>query len=287
MWALLGVSVVGFIAQLVGGTIGMALGVTATTGLLLLSYSPAAASSVVHLVEIGTSLLNGTFHARAKNVEWRVVLFVGIPGAVGAFVGAVLLSSVNLGFSKPWTAAILLGLGVIILFRFLRVATPSPSGKAHPALLLPLGGAAGFIDATAGGGWGIITTSSLMASNAMSPNRVVGTTSTARFLVAVAGSVGFILGLGVAGIDWVAVLAMFLGGLIAAPIAARLVRIAPQRTLGLVTGVAVIVLNVRQLAVSMNADLSTVLCAMGLALVAAIATIAIIIARRARINNAH
>jgi uncharacterized membrane protein YfcA len=257
----------------------MALGVTATTGLLLFAYSPAAASSVVHLVEIGTSLLNGTFHARAKNVDWRVVLLVGIPGAVGAFVGAVLLASVNLGLSKPWTAAILLALGIIIIVRFLRASTPPPSGKSHAAWILPLGGVAGFIDATAGGGWGIITTSSLMASNAMTPNRVVGTTSTARFLVAVAGSVGFILGLGVSGIEWASVAAMFLGGLIAAPIAARLVRIAPQRTLGLITGVAVVVLNVRQFTVSLDANLPTVVCAMGLALVVTTATILGIVLR--------
>ena len=267
MWTFLGVTVTGFVAQLIGGTVGMALGVTATTGLLLLAYSAPAASSIVHFVEIGTSLLNGTFHARAKNVDWRIVLVVGIPGAVGAFVGAVILSSVNLNFSKPWTATILLGLGIVIIYRFARAELPVPRGRARSRWVAPTGLAAGFIDATAGGGWGVITTSSLMASNTMTPGRVVGTTSTARFLVAVSGSIGFLIGLGAEGIDWTAVLAMFVGGLIAAPIAARLVKTAPRRVLGLATGFVVVVLNVRQISVSLGADLGTVLIAMSVALV--------------------
>jgi len=282
VWILLAVSLSGFMAQLIGGTIGMAFGITSSTGLLILGFSPAVASSAVHFVEVGTSLLNGTFHARARNVDWRVVLTIGVPGAVGAFSGAVLLSNLNLSFSKPWTAGLLLILGIVILWRFIQPQLALAGGRAHVGWLAPLGLGAGFIDATAGGGWGIITTSSLMASNKLEPSRAVGTTSTARFLTAVAGSLGFLLALGSEGIAWDVVLAMLVGCLVAAPIAARLVRVVPRRGLGLATGVAVVVLNVRQIAASVGAELHTVLLLMGGALVVALIPVVWFVVRQRR-----
>lgn len=275
MWVLLALTLTGFAAQLIGGTIGMAYGVTATTGLLMLAYSPAAASSVVHFVEIGTSLLNGVFHSRERNVDWRVALTVSIPGAVGAFVGALLLSRIQLDFSKPWTASLLLLLGFVILWRFLRQSQVLSARRPRAAWLTPLGLGAGFVDATAGGGWGIITTSSLMAANQLEPKQVIGTTTTARLLVAIAGSAGFVIGLGVAGIDWLAVLAMLIGGLLAAPIAAKLVTRAPRRMLGLVTGTVVVVLNTRQLSIALGATTEMVISLMVLALLLCGSVIAI------------
>lgn len=286
MFALFGAAVVGFIAQLIGGTIGMAFGVTATSGLMALSYSPAIASSVVHLVEIGTSLLNGTFHSRMDNVDWKAVLRIGLPGAVGAFIGALMLSRLDLSFTKPWTASLLLLLGFVIIWRFLAPSLPTPRRRAKLVWLAPLGAGAGFVDATAGGGWGIITTSTLMASNTLVPARVVGTTSTARFFVAVAGSIGFLIGIGAEAMPWSVVLAMLLGGVIAAPIAARLVRVANSRLLGLATGVVVVVLNVRQLAVSAHSSLEVVLLWMLLATLAALAPIAVVAVLRRRRSRA-
>jgi uncharacterized membrane protein YfcA len=259
MWFLLGITFTGFVAQLIGGTIGMAFGVTATTGLLLLSYSPPMASSIVHFVEIGTSLLNGTFHAKERNVDWAVALTIGLPGAVGAFIGALLLSRVNFAFAQPWTASLLIFLGLFILYRTSQRHFLERDVKPRKAWVVPLGLGAGFVDATAGGGWGIMTTSTLVASNTMPARRVVGTTSTARFVVAVAGSVGFLIGLGAGNIPWVSVLALLLGCLVAAPIAAKIVKKAPSRAIGLAVGIVVVVVNVRQLAVALGANLTLTL----------------------------
>jgi uncharacterized membrane protein YfcA len=271
MWFLLGITLTGFVAQLIGGTIGMAFGVTATTGLLLASYSPAMASSTVHFVEIGTSLLNGTFHAKERNVDWRVALAVGIPGGIGAFVGALLLSRIDFAVTTPWTASLLILLGVFIIFRNTNSNLVFRDTRPHTGWVAPLGLGAGFVDATAGGGWGIMTTSTLVASNTLSARRVVGTTSTARLLVAIAGSIGFLLGLGAANIPWVAVAAMLVGSLIAAPIAAKLVTKVPSKAIGLAVGVVVIVVNVRQLAVVFGADIALTLGSMALSLLLAVA----------------
>ena len=65
-----------------------------------------------------------------------------------------------------------------------------------------------------------------------------------------AASIGFIIGLGAQQIPWDAVVALGIGGALAAPIAAWLVSKAPQRLLGILVGNLIIVLNVRQLSIS-------------------------------------
>ena len=77
-------AVVGLLAQLVDGSLGMAYGVTTTTLLLAIGTNPVAASATVHLAEIGTTLASGVAHWRFGNVDWKVVRRIGIPGGTGA-----------------------------------------------------------------------------------------------------------------------------------------------------------------------------------------------------------
>ena len=250
MWVLLFVSVAGFLAQLVDGAMGMAFGITSTTLLIFLAYNPAAASAIVHLVEIATSSISGISHIRFGNVDWHALVKVAVPGAVGAFTGAILLSSVDLSSAKPWTASILLVLGGLVLYRFTRPIILGKKRRARARWLAPLGLVGGFVDSTGGGGWGPVVTTSLTASNALEPRKAIGTTNTAEFVIAIAASVGFLIGLGTEQIPWDAVLALLIGGALAAPIAAWLVSKAPQRLLGILVGNLIIALNIRQLSIS-------------------------------------
>ena len=93
MRKLLLLALVGLGAQLVDGSLGMAYGVTSTTLLLAVGTNPAAASATVHLAEIGTTLISGVSHWRFGNVDWGVVLKIGIPGAIGAFRRTALVAS--------------------------------------------------------------------------------------------------------------------------------------------------------------------------------------------------
>ena len=250
MWVLLLVSVAGFLAQLVDGAMGMAFGVTSTTLLLLLAYNPAAASAIVHLVEIVTSSISGAAHIRFKNVDWHALAKVAVPGGIGAFVGAMILSNIDLSAARPWTASVLFILGALVLYRFTRPIILGKKRRARARWLAPLGLVGGFIDATGGGGWGPVVTTSLTASNALEPRKAIGTANTAEFVIAVAASIGFLIGLGAEQIPWDAVIALGIGGALAAPIAAWLVSKAPQRILGILVGNLIIFLNVRQLIIS-------------------------------------
>ena len=250
MWVLLLVSVAGFLAQLVDGAMGMAFGVTSTTLLLLLAYNPAAASAIVHLVEIVTSSISGAAHIRFGNVDWHALVKVAVPGGIGAFVGAMILSNIDLSAARPWTASVLFILGALVLYRFTRPIILGKKRRARARWLAPLGLAGGFIDATGGGGWGPVVTTSLTASNALEPRKAIGTTNTAEFVIALAASIGFLVGLGPSEIPWDAVVALGIGGALGAPIAAWLVSKAPQRLLGILVGNLIIALNVRQLSIS-------------------------------------
>ena len=242
-------ALVGLGAQLVDGSLGMAYGVTSTTLLLAIGTNPAAASATVHLAEIGTTLASGLSHWRFGNVDWKVVAKIGIPGAVGAFAGATFLSSLSTDAAEPVMSLLLLALGLYILVRFTVMGLPRHNlGKPlRKRFLGPLGLVAGFVDATGGGGWGPVGTPAILASGRLEPRKTIGSIDTSEFLVAIAASLGFLVGIGSQGINFSWVLALLVGGVIAAPIAAWLVRHIPPRVLGSGVGGIIILTNVRTL----------------------------------------
>jgi hypothetical protein len=239
--------IVGFLAQLVDGALGMAYGATSSSLLLAVGLSPATASASVHLAELGTTAASGVSHWRFGNVDWRTVRRIGIPGALGAFTGAVVLSSISADLAKPWMAGILLALGVYILCRFTLFATPKPRGRRYVRgrYLAPLGLGAGFVDATGGGGWGPVATPTILATGKYEPRKVIGSVDTSEFLVALAASIGFLLSLGSQGVAWTYVAALLIGGLAAAPIAAWLVRHVTASLLGASVGGLILITNTR------------------------------------------
>ncbi len=246
-------AMVGFAAQLVDGSLGMAYGVTSTTLLLFLGTNPASASAMVHLAEIGTTLMSGAAHHRFGNVDWSVVLKIGLPGAVGAFAGATFLSQLDTAAATPVMATVLLVLGLYVLVRF-TVQDLRQDRLGQPLrkrFLAPLGLFAGFLDATGGGGWGPVGTPAILASGRLEPRKVIGSIDTSEFAVSVAASAGFLLALGSSGVNPVWVLGLLLGGALAAPIAAWLVRHLPPRVLGPAVGGLIVVTNSRTL---LNSD---------------------------------
>ncbi|HEX6485288.1 MAG TPA: sulfite exporter TauE/SafE family protein [Nocardioidaceae bacterium] len=244
--------VVGLIAQMIDGSLGMAYGVTSSTLLLAAGIAPAAASAAVHFSEIGTTLVSGISHHKLGNVDWRTVSIIAVPGGIGAFAGATFLSSLDGDTATPWVAALLLGLGVYVVWRFLVLGGRRPqfSGKLSAFFLAPLGVVAGLMDAIGGGGWGPVGTTSLLSSGRLEPRKVVGSIDTSEFVVAVGGSLGFLLALGSQGIDFAYAGALLAGGIVAAPFAAWLVRHLPARVLGVAAGGFIIMTNTQTILAS-------------------------------------
>jgi uncharacterized protein len=244
MIGMLLVALAGFGAQLVDGSLGMGYGLTSSTLLIAIGLVPAVASASVHLAEIGTSAASAYSHARMGNVDKTVLRRIALPGAIGAFVGATVLSGLSTQAARPWASGLLLILGFYVLFRYLRHRQVAlKKGRPGTRFLIPLGLVGGFVDATGGGGWGPVTTPALLANGRMAPNRVIGTMNAAEFLVAVAASVGFIIGLGIAALDWQILLPLMLGGIIAAPIGAWVAHRLPMRVMGVAVGGMIIFTN--------------------------------------------
>lgn len=250
MRTLLVVGVVGFFAQLVDGGLGMGYGATSSSLLLTVGLTPAMASASVHLAELGTNLASGVSHWRLGNVDRRLVLRLGVPGAVGAFLGATLLAHLSTAAAAPVMGAVLLLLGLYILARFALRPPPVATATSSPhrrRFLVPLGLVGGFVDATGGGGWGPVSTTTLLSAGRTAPRTVVGSVDTSELLVTAAASLAFLIGLGSSGLDLGYVLVLLAGGLVAAPAAAWLVSRLPAAVLGTGVGGLIVVTNLRLL----------------------------------------
>ena len=137
MRQLIVLTVVGLLAQLVDGALGMAYGATSTSLLLLAGLTPAVASASVHLSEVGTTAASGVAHWRFGNVDRRLVLLLGVPGAVGGLLGATLLASLSTAAARPVTGAILATIGLHLLLR--RRVPRTEAGRPLPRRHRPSG----------------------------------------------------------------------------------------------------------------------------------------------------
>ena len=288
MVTLILIAVAGLAGQLVDGGLGMGFGVTSTTMLIMLaSLGPAQASAVVHTAELGTTLVSGFSHWRFGNVDWRVVAAIGIPGAIGAFAGATVLSNLSTEAAKPIMSLILAAIGINLVWRFSRgIVRRKVAEKPHSKPFLGiLGIFGGFIDATGGGGWGPVTTSTLLSAGRSEPRRIVGTVTTAEFFVTTAATAGFVIGMWedlVANLA--AVVALLIGGVIAAPLAAWLVTRLNPILLGGIVGTLIVTLNLPVVFKALGAGASVLIVVRVVVIVAGVA-LAIRGWKRARENS--
>jgi hypothetical protein len=231
---------VGFIAQLIDGALGMAYGVSSNTFLLSIGIPPAAASASVHMAEVVTTAISGFSHWRLGNLDRRLVFSLLIPGAVGAVVGAYILTNLPGDTLKPFIAAYLLIMGVVILFKSFNGNHKEQRVTSHLSILGVIGG---FFDAIGGGGWGPIVTSTLVARG-NNPRKTIGSVNFAEFFVTFSQSVVFVFTLSF-GEYWKIILGLLIGGAVAAPLAAFVTRRLPVRYLMLMVGVLIILLSIR------------------------------------------
>jgi uncharacterized membrane protein YfcA len=219
----------GMAAQIVDGALGMAFGVISNTLLISLGVAPAAASAGVHTVETFTTCVSGLSHIAHRNVDWKLLARLALPGIVGAVLGAYVLTQIDAGTAKPFVLAYLAAIGLFLTWRGVRY----PPHHKPARIVEPLGFVGGFLDAAGGGGWGPVVTGNLLAQGA-EPRRTIGTVNSAEFLVTLTSAITFVAALGWATFT-AATLGLLIGGIIAAPLGAWLVkRISPKPLLVMV-----------------------------------------------------
>jgi siroheme synthase-like protein len=237
----------GFVAQLVDGALGMGYGVTCTTILLSLGVNLPVISGSIHTAEMFSSGISGYSHYKFGNVNKKLFRILLIPGIIGAVIGAFLLSKLGVkyaGYIRPILAAYTLFLGLKILLNVFRQKKPQKVKRVGW-----LAGAGGFLDSFGGGGWGPLVTSTLI-SKGRTPKYVIGSVSLSEFFVTLASAVTFFALLGIS--HWQVIAGLIVGGIIAAPIAAKLAGRLPMKTMFIGVGSLVIFWSLRILLKSLG-----------------------------------
>jgi len=230
--ALLPFIAVGFAAQLVDGALGMAFGVISNTLLVaVLGVPPAQASQRVHIVECFTTAMSGISHLLHRNIDGKLFLRLVVPGMIGGFLGAYVLSSLDASVVKPFVLLYLSAIGIYLLIRGIMYPPKIKEAK----FVTPLGLFGGFLDAAGGGGWGPVVTSNLLIQGA-DPRKVVGTVNSAEFFLTITVSATFIWHLGAAQL-FGATLGLLIGGIAAAPIGAWAAKHFPAKQMLILVGI--------------------------------------------------
>jgi len=242
-WSLLIFALIGFVAQMIDGAIGMAYGVFSNSFLLNMGIPPALSSASIHTAEVFTTLASGLSHLKLGNVDKKIFQKLLIPGVIGGCLGAYLLSSAPVSLMKIAVNIYLLIISLVIIAKAVKLTF---SGKPSFKGISLLGGLGGFLDAVGGGGWGPIVTSTLIARN-HNPKLAIGSVNLAEFFVTIVESITFLIALGM--IQWEIVLGLALGGLLAAPLAAYACKKLPTRLLMALVGALLMLLTLRNLGI--------------------------------------
>lgn len=227
---------IGFGAQLIDGALGMGFGVISSAVMLSTGTPPATVSASVHAAKSFTTAAAGASNVYMKNVSWRLFWRLAIPGVIGGVLGAIFLTKSVGAWVKPFVAFYLGLMGGLILYRSIK-GQPLQAKSRH---VLRVGFLGGLLDAIGGGGWGPITVTTLL-SRGGKPRYIIGSVNLAEFFVSIAVALTF-LSFG-AITDNAVVLGFVSGGIVAAPFAGYLVRVAPTRPLQLCVGLLVVLLS--------------------------------------------
>lgn len=233
--------VVGFIAQIIDGALGMAYGVSSTSFLLSMGIPAPMASASVHMAKVFTTLVSGISHLKLGNVNKGLLKKLVFPGIIGGVLGAYILTSIPAKTIKPFIAIYLMIMGIRILYKVMKKIDGSKKLEEKKKLTL-LAFVGGFFDAIGGGGWGPIVTSTLVASG-HKPRFTIGTVNLSEFFVTVSEVLTFIMFINL--IHWKIIAGLIIGGVIAAPLAANLCKKIPAKVLMISVGLVIILLSIR------------------------------------------
>ncbi|MBL5980728.1 membrane protein [Petrotoga sp. 8T1HF07.NaAc.6.1] len=236
--------IVGFLAQVVDGALGMAYGTISNALLLSAGVPPAISSASVHFAEIFTTSISGFSHLKLGNVDKSLFKKLLIPGIVGGVLGAYILTNIDGDKIKPFIGIYLLIMGIRILYKVTTMHKHSEekiTRRRHYSILGLLGG---FFDAIGGGGWGPIVTSTLV-SDGKNPRKTIGSVNAAEFFVTISEVVTFFALL--SQFNWSVIIGLIIGGSLAAPIAALITKKIPAKVLMISLGCIITFLSIRMI----------------------------------------
>ncbi len=239
-------AIVGFLAQLIDGTLGLGFGIISASVLLGQGVAPALVSAAVNAAKIPTTGTAAFSHFINKNLDWSIVIALAVFGTLGGTLGMLLLTSLKGKALTTLVTSYLFLIGGLIIWRGLKGTVP----RLLPAAWKRLIGFVGGLIEGIGGSWGPVVTTSLLGAGVNS-RYAIGSSNFAEFAVSVsvftAYLVAFYVGHWEGGTDWQSVAypvaGLVIGGLPAAMAGGWLSRIAPSRILTIAVGLLAIAIG--------------------------------------------
>lgn len=228
--------ILGFIASLIDGCIGMAYGVFLTSSFTFLGYPLLIASSSVHLSEMFVAFFSAISHFKLGNMDMKIIKKILIPGVIGGIFGAYFLSNTNIKWLNTLVAIYLFFVGIYVLIKSF-----SNERKVSFRKLPLIGFIGGFVDAVGGGGWGPIVNGTLLAKG-INPRKTIGSVNIVEFFVTFFQSMVFFYFVGFDIIKIVFFLSV--GGALATPIAAFIVKKVNTKILMRLVAFVIISINI-------------------------------------------
>lgn len=252
---LLLVGLAGFMAAMVDGALGMGFGPTSSTILLSTGLPPTAVSTTVNLAKVASGLAAGVSHWRFGNIDRRLVLQLAIPGCAGALIGVTVLANVDGDTLRPILAAMLVLVGLRMLLRFSQPLPTLPATVDGAVERAPdfdergvkLVAATGGVTNGLVGTWGPVVTPFLL-HRGLPPRYAVGSVNTAEVAVAAVAAGSLLTSMGRGDLEIGFVVAIMVGGVVAAPLAAWTIRFIPARAMGLAVAALLLLTNAREVA---------------------------------------
>jgi uncharacterized membrane protein YfcA len=246
----------GFVASFVDGALGMGFGPTSASILMASGLAPQAVSASVNIAKVVTGLAAGLSHWRFRNLDRTLVLKLAVPGCLGALLGVTVLSNVSGATLRPYLAMLLTLVGIRILVRFAQPMTPTqrdvvtaPDSLKKTIQYDPRGvKTAAFVGGITNGligAWGPVVTPFLL-HRGVRPRYAIGCVNTAEIAVASTSAFSIIGAMGSAGVSGTLVLALLVGGVAAAPLAAWTTRRIPTRPMGIAVATLLLLTNARE-----------------------------------------
>jgi uncharacterized membrane protein YfcA len=247
----------GFVASFVDGALGMGFGPTSSSILLASGLAPQAVSASVNIAKVVTGVAAGAAHWRFRNLDRALVLKLAMPGCLGALLGVTVLSNFSGATLRPYLAMLLTIIGVRILVRFAQPLPPTqkdvptePGSSKKTIQYDPRGvKTAAFVGGITNGligAWGPVVTPFLL-HRGVRPRYAIGCVNSAEIAVASTAAFSIIGAMGSAGVSGTLVLALLIGGVAAAPLAAWATRRVPTRPMGVAVATLLLLTNAREI----------------------------------------
>ena len=233
--------VAGLFCGFIDSCLGMGFGVTSASVLVTFGVAPAIASASVHTAEAFVDIISAISHYKLKNVDLKISKHMLVPGIPAAVLGALFVSGLSLSVAKPFVRVALLIMGLYIIYQSLSSGKTVRNSMNRTKAMI-LGFIASFVDVSVGGGWGPLGTPALIISGE-EPKKAVGTIEFTEPIISIVAVITFGLTLGFENFMWGMTLPMIVGGIILAPFASYLTTKIPKRTLGVLIGLWLVLLN--------------------------------------------